>query len=73
MLFDATLSEQQNAKMLRLPYLIQNLCWNNRSEDVLSPQHKPIVSPIFGDCTISFVFLKKFSKVKIIFSISNKF
>ena len=47
---------------MRFSYLVQNLCWNNRSEDILSPQWKPIVSPIFSDCTISFVFLKKISQ-----------
>ena len=57
MLIDGNLSEQQYAKhSMRLPYVVQNLCPNNRSEDVLSPQRKPMVSPIFGNCTIILFF-----------------
>ena len=65
-------SNMQNISM-RFPYLLQNLGSNNWSEDVFSPQQKPIVNPIFEDCTISFVFWKFFLKSQQIFSISDRF
>ena len=60
MFIDGTLPEKQYAKnFMRFAYLLQNLCLNHLSENVLSFQQKPIMSPVYLAIVLFLLFSKK--------------
>ena len=75
MLIDGTLSNNNMQKLYEIPISKLKIYVRIAEEKKFCPlSGKPIVSPIFGNCTISFVFLKIFSqRLKICFNIMIDF